>query len=81
MRLEKVNTGQRLLERLLIGFLTLLNRVRVPDIIRCLTYRPELFGKAFNRWLHQILRGASRWETGERELFAAFTSRCNQCPF
>jgi hypothetical protein len=81
MRLEKVNTGQRLPERLLIGFLTLLNRVRVPDIIRSLTYRPELFGKAYNRWLHQLLRGTSQWAVGERELFAAFTSRCNQCPF
>ena len=81
MRLEKVETGQRFPERLLIGFLTLLNRVRVPDIIRSLTYRPELFGKTYNRWLHQLLRGASHWEVGERELFAAFTSRCNQCPF
>lgn len=81
MRLEKVNTGQRLPVRLLMGFLTLLNRVRVPDIIRSLTYRPELFGNGFNRWLQRILRGDSGWAVGERELFASFTSRCNQCPF
>jgi hypothetical protein len=27
------------------------------------------------------MRGPSEWRVGERELFAAFTSRLNQCPF
>jgi hypothetical protein len=27
------------------------------------------------------MRGPSEWTVGERELFAAFTSRLNQCPF
>jgi hypothetical protein len=27
------------------------------------------------------MRGPSEWTAGERELFAAFTSLLNQCPF
>ena len=81
MRLKKVETGQRLPQKLLIGVITLLKRVRVPDVVRTLTYRPELYGRAYNKWIHTTLRGESGWSVGERELFAAFVSRCNQCPF
>jgi hypothetical protein len=81
MRLKKVETGQRFPQKLLIAFLTLKTRSRVPDVVRTLTYRPELYGKAYNKWLHTIMREESRWTVGQRELFAAFTSRCNQCPF
>jgi hypothetical protein len=81
MRLKKVETGQRLPERLLILAVTLAKRARVPDVVRTLTYRPELYGRAYNKWLHTIMRKESGWAVGERELFAAFTSRCNQCPF
>jgi hypothetical protein len=81
MRLKKVETGQRLPQKLLIGAITLLKRVRVPDVVRTLTYRPELYGKAYNEWIQTTLRGASGWSVGERELFAAFVSRLNQCPF
>jgi hypothetical protein len=81
MRLKKVETGQRFPFKLLIAFLTLKNRVRVPDVVRTLTYRPEIYGKAFNKWLHTIMRDESGWAVGERELFAAFTSQSNQCPF
>ena len=107
MWLKKVETGQRLPERLLFAFLTLKNRARVPDgslvikledfsdaqigqwlaawnranVLRSLTYRPELFGTAYNHWIHALLRGDSGWSVGERELFGAFVSRSNQCPF
>jgi hypothetical protein len=81
MRLKKVETGQRWPQRLLIGIVTLLYRVRVPDVVRTLTYRPELYGNAYNKWINTTLRGPSGWSVGERELFAAFVSRCNQCPF
>lgn len=81
MRLKKVESGHRLREKLLIWGITLAKRVRVPDVVRSLTYRPELFGKAYNKWLHTIMREESRWAVGERELFAAFVSSRNQCPF
>lgn len=50
-------------------------------VIKTLQYRPELFGRPFSAALQEALRGPSRWTPGERELFAAFTSSLNQCPF
>lgn len=81
MRLKKVETGHRLKEKLLIWAVTLWKRVRVPDVVRSLTYRPELYGKAYNEYIHTIMREESGWSVGERELFAAFVSSRNQCPF
>lgn len=81
MRLKKVETGQSVPFKLLFAFLFLKNRVRIPDVLRTLTYRPEIYGKAYNNWLHTIMRGESGWAVGERELFATLVSKCNQCPF
>ena len=65
----------------MIGVISLVSRSRVPDVIRTLLYRPEIYGKAYNNWLHTIMRGPSKWAVGERELFATLTSSANQCPF
>jgi len=53
----------------------------VSDIRRTLSYRPELFGQPFSAYLEAALRGPSDWSVGERELFAAFVSRTNQCAY
>ncbi len=53
----------------------------VSDVIRTTSYRSELFGRHFIDGLHELLRGPSDWTVGERELFAAFVSRKNQCSF
>ncbi|HZU68201.1 MAG TPA: hypothetical protein VFA09_13070 [Ktedonobacteraceae bacterium] len=53
----------------------------VPDVTRVISYRPEFFGLPFSRCLEDVMRGPSEWSVGERELFAAFVSRKNQCPF
>ncbi len=53
----------------------------VSDIIRVLLYRTEIFGKPFSNATHAALRGPSDWSAGERELFAAFVSSLNHCPF
>ncbi len=53
----------------------------VSDILRVLTYRPELFGAPFSQLLQEVMRGPSSWSVGERELFAAFVSSQNQCRF
>ena len=50
-------------------------------VLKTLHYRPELFGRPFSTVLDAAMRGPSRWSPGERELFAAFTSALNQCPF
>ncbi len=50
-------------------------------VIKTLLYRPELFGEPFSEALEVAMRGPSEWSTGERELFAGFTSLLRQCPF
>jgi hypothetical protein len=50
-------------------------------VVKTLLYRPELFGRPFSDALEQAMRGESEWSPGERELFAAFTSLLNQCPY
>jgi hypothetical protein len=81
MRLARVGTKHRLPQKLTMAIIRLSTGFRAPDIVRTLFYRPELFGKAMNAWTHRVMRGPSSWSVGERELFAAFTSRLNQCPF
>jgi hypothetical protein len=51
------------------------------DVVKTLHYRPEFFGRAFSALTHVLLRGESAWSVGERELFAAYTSYLNKCPF
>jgi hypothetical protein len=53
----------------------------VSDISLALRYRPELFGTPFSALLQEVMKGPSEWTEAERELFAAFVSVRNQCPF
>ena len=53
----------------------------VLDVIRTFMYRPEFFGLPFCDLGQLLLRGPSGWGVGERELFGAYTSRLNACPF
>ena len=50
-------------------------------VLKTLMYRSELFGRPFSDATDRAMRGPSEWSAGERELFAAFTSLLNQCPF
>ncbi len=63
-----------------------LERVRaengfVSDVGAMLMYRPELCGGPLSAAFQDVMRGRSEWSVGERELFAAFVSVQNQCPF
>jgi len=53
----------------------------VSEVATMLQYRPELFGRPFSEALQDVMRGPSDWSVAERELFAAFVSAQNQCPF
>ena len=53
----------------------------VSDISLALRYRPEAFGRPFGELLQDVMKGPSHWTEAERELFAAFVSAQNQCPF
>lgn len=81
MRLAVVKSGHRLPQKLIMGLIRLSMGMPAPDIVRTLMYRPEFFGKFMNAWVQTTMRGASQWSVGERELFAAFTSHINRCPF
>jgi len=81
MRLHRVDHGHRLPERLKLIMIRLLGRRRVPDVVKTLLYRPEFFGRPMCLWTQAVMRGPSEWSVAERELFAAMTSRWNQCVF
>jgi hypothetical protein len=53
----------------------------VSDISLAIRYRPEVFGRPFSELLQHVMKGPSEWTEAERELFAAFVSARNQCPF
>jgi hypothetical protein len=53
----------------------------VSDISLAIRYRPEVFGRPFSELAQQVMKGPSEWTEAERELFAAFVSARNQCPF
>jgi len=80
MRLKKVHQGHRLPDRLM---LTMMNLIvgHAPGVVRTLRYRKEFFGHPFSELSEQVMRGPSEWTVGEREMFAAFVSRLNQCVF
>jgi hypothetical protein len=54
---------------------------RPLGVLKTINYRPELFGRPFSAALDEAMRGPSEWTAAERELFAAFVSSLNQCPF
>ncbi len=80
MRLKKVENGQNLWHRIRLRTMRALIG-QVPDVMRMMWYRPSFFGAHFMAASQQALRGPSDWSVGERELFGAFVSRLNQCPF
>jgi hypothetical protein len=80
MRLKTVERGQGA-SRLLYGFIRAVSGFRAPDVIRTLRYRPDFFGAPHSAHTQASMRGPSAWSVGERELFAAFVSRLNKCPF
>ena len=90
MRLHCVEDGQPLKIRA-IGVVTALLRAGgerrwpkrwdLPDVVKVSAYRPELFGASGLATTQAVMRGPSEWSVGQRELFAAFVSAHNHCPF
>jgi hypothetical protein len=81
MRLANVQRGDGLGNRAMFAMIRLLSGFRAADVIRTLRYHRHLFGAAHSAHTQAVMRGPSEWSVGERELFAAFVSRLNQCHF
>jgi hypothetical protein len=81
VRLAVVDTGHAAPEAAMLDEIRERSGNEPLGVVKTLLYRPELFGTPFSEELHEAMRGPSEWSPGERELFAAFTSLLNQCPF
>ena len=81
MRLSIVDSGHAPAEAAVLDTIRERSGAEPLGVVKTLYYRPELFGRPFSAALDDAMRGPSEWSAGERELFAAFTSRLNQCLF
>ncbi len=81
MRLGVVDAGHAPAEAAVLNAIRDRSGREPLGVVKTLLYRPELFGRPFSDALDRAMRGPSEWSAGERELFAAFTSLLNQCPF
>jgi hypothetical protein len=81
MRLRVVETGHEPNEAAALALIGEMRGTEPPDVLKTLHYRPEIFGRPFSAALDLAMRGPSDWSPAERELFAAYTSSLNQCPF
>ncbi|HZR96408.1 MAG TPA: hypothetical protein VFA56_11975 [Gaiellaceae bacterium] len=81
MRLAVVDHGHAPPEAALLAEIRARSGAEPLGVVKTILYRPELFGRPFSDALETAMRGPSEWSAGERELFAAFTSLLNQCPF
>ena len=80
MRLGRVHRGHALPDKLKLVAMRVMAG-HAPGVVRTLLYRKGFFGKRFSALTHLVMRGPAEWSVGERELFAAFVSRLNQCVF
>jgi hypothetical protein len=81
MRLAVVDSGHAPDEAAVLDVIRERSGAEPLGVVKTLLYRPELFGRPFSNALDVVMRGESDWTSGERELFAAFTSLLNQCLF
>jgi hypothetical protein len=81
LRLEVVDSGHAPAEAAVLEQIRVARGAEPVGVLKTLYYRPELFGRPYSDALDLAMRGPSDWSAGERELFAAFVSSLNQCPF
>lgn len=81
MRLPEVDRGDTFGTRALIGFISLVSGMRLPDAARVAFYHKGFLDGALGRWMQRTMRGPSDWSIAERELMAAMVARWNGCAF
>lgn len=81
MRLPEIDRGDTITHRLLIGFISMVSRMRLPDAARVAFYHKEFFSTPMGVWTHAAMRGPSPWSIAERELMAAMVAKWNSSAF
>lgn len=81
MRLPTIERGERLGDRVLYKIVRVVSGHPMPDVVRTLRFRAPQFGQPFNDLIQDVMRGPSAWSVAERELFAAYVSKKNECEF
>ena len=81
MRPAVLEHGHRLRAQMFIRLIRLLSGQRIDAVAQMALYRPQFFGDPVLTLGSEVLRGPSYWSAAEREYFAVFTSRLNECPF
>jgi uncharacterized peroxidase-related enzyme len=81
MRLPEIDRGDSFTSRLLIGLISAMSRMRLPDAARVAFYHRDFFSGPISAWTQAAMRGPSSWTVGERELMAAMVAKWNSCPF
>jgi AhpD family alkylhydroperoxidase len=81
MRLGEIERGDTLGHRALIGMISLVARMRLPDAARVAFYHQNIMAGTMGTWTQTALRGPSPWSISERELMAALVAVWNTCPF
>lgn len=70
MRLGEIDHGDCLANRLMIAFISVVSRMRLPDAARVAFYHKGFFGAPMGAWTQAAMRGPSEWSVSERELMA-----------
>jgi uncharacterized peroxidase-related enzyme len=81
MRLPEIEKGDTFKARTLIGLISLVSGMRLPDAARTAFYHADFLDGAFGAWTQRAMRGPSAWTVFERELMAAMVAHWNTCPF
>lgn len=82
MRLEVLEHAEKFRARFLFRIIGFVMRKDPPiDVLKTIYHKQGYFGDPFLEIVNATLRGPSDWTVAERELFATFTSKYNECPF
>ncbi|MDE2067389.1 MAG: hypothetical protein KGK01_17160 [Bradyrhizobium sp.] len=81
MRLPEIEHGDGFANRLLIRFISMVSRMRLPDAARVAFYHKNFFGNAMGAWTQTAMRGPGPWSVAERKLMARMVAKWNACAF
>jgi hypothetical protein len=81
MRLSRLDHGHGIGQKILFRIIRLVTGFAPPDVVKTLFYRKAFFGRHQSELTELVMRGPSDWQVSDRELFAAYVSRLNQCVF